>query len=198
MHGRLRLAGGARCKSKQGHIVATGFHRLELHRLVQRDAIKLGIVVRGAVEIDDLLEEAAGLGAGDEIIGDTAVGQRQRNLRLVDDLAQFAGTKHRHGVDDHGAGLGRRKPRGDQRRVVAGADQDAVARLDAVIFDQRMRKPVGPIGQLLVGTLAAIADQRNAVAHPLLDDAVGQLDGGVDIVRILELGPIEQHLRPLL
>jgi len=37
-----------------------------------------------------------------------------------------------------------------------------------------------------------------AIAHALLDNAVGQLDGGVEMIRILELGPVEQHLRPLL
>ncbi len=38
------------------------------HRLVERDAVELGVVVGGAVEVDDLLEESAGLGAGDQLV----------------------------------------------------------------------------------------------------------------------------------
>ena len=43
--------------------------------LLERDAVELGIVVGGAVEADDLLQEAAVLGAGDDLIGDAAVGE---------------------------------------------------------------------------------------------------------------------------
>ena len=50
-----------------------------------------------------------------------------------------------------------------------------------------MRKPVRPIGQLLVGALAPVADERDSVAEPLLDDPVGQLDRGVEIFGILKL-----------
>ena len=88
MHGRLRLAGGAGGEAEQRDVVAAGLDRVEAHRLAQRDPVELGVMVRGAVEIDDLLEELAGLGAGDEFVGDAAVGQRQRDLRLVDDLGQ--------------------------------------------------------------------------------------------------------------
>jgi hypothetical protein len=179
-------------------VVAAGLHGVEPHRLVQRDAIEFGVVVRGAVEIHHLPEKPAGLGAGHQFIGDAAVGQRQRDLGLVDDLRQFTGTQHRHGVDDDGAGLGRRQPCRNQRRIVAGADQHPVAGLDAVILHQRMRQAVRPVGQFLVGTLTAVPDQRDAIAHALLDDAVGQFDRGVEILGILKLGPIERQLRPLL
>ena len=43
---------------------------------------------------------------------------------------------------------------------VGRADQHAVAGLDAVVLDQRMRHPVAPVRQLLVGAAAAVADQR--------------------------------------
>ena len=198
MHGRLRLAGRAGGEAEQRDIVAAGLHRVELHRLVERDAVEFGVVVGGAVETDDLLEELAGLGAGDQFVGDAAVAERQRDLGLVDDLAEFAGAQHRHGVDHDRAGLGGGKPGRDQRRIVAGADQHAMARLDAVVLDQRMREPVRPVGQFLVGAAAAIADQRNAVAKAALDHAVGQFDRGVEMFRILEFRPVEQKLRPLL
>ena len=127
------------------------------------------------------LQEAAGLGAGDQFVGDAAVGQRQRDLGLVDDFCQLARAQHRHGVDDDRAGFGRRQPRRHQRRIVAGADQHAMARLDAVILDQRMRQAVGPVGELLVGALPPVADQRGVIAKALFDHAVGQLDAGVEI-----------------
>src|SRR3954452_11018902 len=60
-----------------------------------------------------------------------------------------------------------------------------------------MRQPVRPIRQFLVGALAPIADQRDAVAVPLLDQAVGQLDRGVEIFRILKLRPVQVQFRPL-
>ena len=186
MHRRLRLARRARGKAEQRDIVAAGLDRIEANRLVQRHPVELGVVVRRAVEIHDLLEESAGLGACDQLVGDAAVGQRERDLRLVDDLGQFAGAKHRHGVDDDGACLRRRKPCGDQRRIVAGAYQHAIAGLDAVILHQCMRKAVGPVRQLLVGALAAVADQRDAIAKALLDHAVGQFDRGIEIFRDTE------------
>ena len=77
------------------------------------------------------------------------------------------------------------------------SDQDAVARLDAVILDQRMRQPVRPIRQFLVGTLTAVADQRDIVAEPLLDQSVGQLDPGIEIFGIVEFGTVEDQFRPL-
>ena len=197
MHRRLRLARGARGKAQQRDIVAAGLDRVEPHRLVQRHPVELGVMVGGAVEIHHLLEEFAGFCAGDQFVGDAAVGQRQRDLRLVDDLGQFAGAQHRHGVDDDGAGLGGRQPGRDQSGIVAGTDQHAVAGLDAVILDQRMRQAVGPVGEFLVGALAAVADQRDIVAEPLFDDAVGQFDRGVEIFGVLEFRPVQPQFRPL-
>ena len=118
-------------------------------------------------------------------------------LWAVVPVKQFAGAKQRHGVDDHRARLGRSQPSGDQRRIIARTDQHAVAGLDAVILHQRMRQPVGPVRQFLVGALAAVANERDIVAEPLLDDAVGQLDRRIEILRILKLRPVEQQLRPL-
>ena len=198
MHRRLRLARGARGKSQQRDVIAAGLHRVEPHRLVQRHPVEFGVMVGRAVEIHDLLEKPAGLRARDQFIRNTAVGQRQRNLGLVDDLGQFAGAQHRHGVDDDGACLGGRKPCRDQRRIVAGTDQHAMAGLDPVILHQRMRQAVGPVGQFLVGALAAVADQRDPVAPAFFDDSVGQFDRRVEIFRILKLGPVEQQFRPLL
>ncbi len=96
------------------------------------------------------------------------------------------------------AGLGHRQPRRHHGRVVARPDQHAVARLDAEVLDQRVRQPVRPVGQLLVGAAAAVADQRGVVAEALLDHAIGQLDRGVEVFGILELRPVQQQVGPLL
>ena len=122
----------------------------------------------------------------------------RRDLGLVDDLAELAGAQHRHGVDHHGAGLGGGEPGRDQRRIVAGADEHAVAGLDAVILDQRIGEPVRPVGEFLVGAAAAVADQRDAVAEAALDVAVGQFDRGVQVFRILEFRPVEDEVGPLI
>ena len=57
---------------------------------------------------------------------------------------------------------------------------------------------VRPVRQFLVGALAAVADKRDTIAEPLLDDAVGQFDRGIEIFGILKLRPVEQQFRPLL
>src|ERR1700688_3797770 len=61
-----------------------------------------------------------------------------------------------------------------------------------------MRKAVRPVRQLLVGALATVADERDPIAEPLLDDPIGQLDCGVEIFGILKLRPVEKQFRPLL
>src|SRR6185295_20206790 len=55
----------------------------------------------------------------------------------------------------------------------------------------------GPVRQLLVGTAAAVANQRDVVAKAPLDQALGELDGGIEVVRILKLRSRQQQLRPV-
>ncbi len=196
MHGRLGLAGGAGREAQQRDVIAPGLHGIEGHRLAQRDAVELGVVVRGAVETNHLLEVFAGLGAIDQLIHQPRVAERQRHLGLVDDLAQFAGTQHRHGVDDHGASFGRRQPACHQSRIVGGSDENAVARLYPEVLDQGLGDPIGPVGKLLVSAAASIADQRDMIAEAACHHAVGQFDGRVQLLGIVETG--QQHLGPLL
>ncbi len=101
------------------------------------------------------------------------------DLGLVDDAAKLARPQHRHGVDHHGADLGRRQPAGDHGRVVGRADQHPVAGFDLQIFDQRMGQPVGPVAKFLVGALPPVADQGRAVAKSLFHHRIGQFDGGI-------------------
>src|ERR1041385_1165459 len=82
--------------------------------------------------------------------------------------------------------------------MVARADQNAVTRLNAVMLDQCVRQPVRPIGQFLVRPTASVADQCNAVAEALLHQAIGQLDGCVQALGILEFRAIEQNVRPFI
>ena len=61
-----------------------------------------------------------------------------------------------------------------------------------------MRQAVRPIGKFLIGALAAIADQGDAIAKTFFDNAVGQLDGRVKILGIAELRPLQNEIRPWL
>ena len=165
-----------------------------VHRLVERGPVELGVVVGGAVEPDHLREVPALLGAGDELVHQPRVAQRDGDLGLVDDLRQLAGPQHRHRVHDHRAGLRRRQPARDHRRVVGRPDEHAVAGLHAVVLGERVRQAVGPVGELLVGAPPPVADQRGVVAEALLDQTIGQLDGGVEVLGVVEA--VEQQLGP--
>ena len=81
MHGRLGLAGGAGGEGEQGNVVAAGIHRLEPHVLVERDPVHFRIVIGGAVEPDHLLEELVAVGAGDKLVHDARVAQRELRSR---------------------------------------------------------------------------------------------------------------------
>ncbi len=194
VHRGLRLTGRAGREAEQGDVVPPGSHRLVLHGLVERDPVELGVVVGRAVEPDHLREIPALLGAGDELVHQPRVAQRQSDLGLVDDLRQLAGPQHRHRVDDDCAGLGRRQPAGDHRRVVGRSNQHTMARLHAVVLGERVRQAVGPVGELLVGAPPPVADQRRVVAESLLDQTIGQLDGGVEVLGVVEA--VEQQLGP--
>ena len=196
VHRRLRLARRTGREAQQRDVVATCLHRLVPHRLVQRSAIELGIVVGRAVEADHLGEEPAVLRARDQFVHQPRIAQRHRDLGLVDDLAQFAGTQHRHRVHHDGTGLRGGEPAGDHRRVVRRADQHPVARQQAVVLSECVRQPVGPVGELLVGATTTVPDQRCVVAEALFHQPIGQLDAGVEVLGIGEA--VEQELWPLL
>ena len=151
-------------------------------------------MVGGAVEPDHLREVPTLLGAGDELVHQPRVAQRHGDLGLVDDLRQLAGAEHRHRVHHHRTGLGRRQPAGDHRRVVGRSNQHAMTGLHAVVLGERVRQAVGPVGELLVGAPPTVADQRRVIAEALLDQAIGQLDGGVEVLRVVEA--VEQQLGP--
>ena len=155
-------------------------------------------MVGGAVEADHAPEKRASPGGGNQLVGDAVVAERQSDLRLVDDGGQLARAQQRHGVDRNGTSLGDREPDRHHRRVVAGSNEHTVARLDAEVLDQAVGQPVGPVGQLLVGALPAVADQRDMIAEPLLDHAVGQFDGDVQVLRVLKLRPVKQQVGPLI
>jgi hypothetical protein len=140
------------------------------------------------------LENLIVLGAGDHLVHQPRVAERERDFGLVDDLGKLACAQHRHGVDHHRARLGRGQPAGDHRRVVGGADQHPVAGLHAVILDQRMGEAVGPVGQFLVGAAATIADQRGRGRRTLGDHRVGQFHRGVEPIGIVEA--VQQQVRP--
>ena len=65
-----------------------------------------------------------------------------------------------------------------------------------------MGQTVGPIGQLFVGAAAAVADQRRMVAKAFVDHRIGQLNRGIQIVRVvkphqLKGGPLVNRRQPV-
>ena len=54
-----------------------------------------------------------------------------------------------------------------------------------------MGDAVGPVGKLLVGSAAAISDQRNVVAKAFPNHAVGQLNPDIQPVGIVEPGQVQ-------
>src|SRR5450631_4885983 len=61
-----------------------------------------------------------------------------------------------------------------------------------------MGQPVRPIGQFFIGAPPSIADQCHAIAVTSLHQAVGQFNCDIELFRILELGPIQNEIRPLI
>ena len=86
-----------------------------------------------------------------------------------------------------------------QQATIAGLLADRIRMrlpgLHAIVLDQGMRDAVGPVGQLLVGAAAAIADQRGMVAEALARPCIGQFHAGVQAIGIIEA--VEQQIRPL-
>ena len=195
VHRGLGFAGGARGEPQQRDVVASGRHGLVTDRLVERDPVELGIMVGRTVETDHFPQVFAVFGARDELVHQPGVAERDPDLGFVDDLGQLTGAQHRHRVDHHRAGLRGRQPARHHRRVVGAADQHPIAGLDAVVLGEGVGEPIRPVGELLVGASTAVADQRRVVAHPLVDDPVGELDRGVEVLGILE--PVEQQVGPL-
>jgi len=59
-----------------------------------------------------------------------------------------------------------------------------------------MGDAVGPVGQLLIGTHPAIADQRDMITEAALHHAVGQLSRDIHMIRILKNRIVQQQVRP--
>ena len=195
MHRPLGLAGRTRGEPDQRHIVLAGLNGLETDRLLQREPVELGVVVGRAVETHHGLQRLVGFGAAGQLVHQARVTQRVGDFGLVDVFGEFGRAQHRHGVDDDGADLGRGKPASHHGGVVGRADQHTVAGLHLEVVDEGVGELVGPVGELLVGAPAAVADQGGVVAEPFLDHRVGELVADIQLVRIVE--PVEHEIGPL-
>ena len=196
VHRRLGLASGAGGEGEQGDVVAAGRHRVEPDRLGQGDPVELRVVVGGAVEADDLLQKAARLGAGDQLVHHPGVAEGEPDAGLLDDPRELSGAQHRHGVHHHRPRLGGREPASDHRRVVGGADQHPVPGLHAEVVPKGPGQAVGPVGQLLVGAAPAMPDEGHVIAEARLHHPIGEFDGGVQPLGVV--GRAGEEVRPLL
>jgi hypothetical protein len=123
------------------------------------------------------------------------VSHKARPISAFDDLRQFSGPQHRHSVDHDRARFRRGEPAGDHRGIVRRADEHAIAGLDAIVLDERPGETIAPVGELFVSTAPAMADEGGAVSEAALDHAIGELDRGVHVVRVVK--PVEPKVRPL-
>ena len=157
-----------RREPEQRDVVAPGLHGGELHRLVERDAVELGVVVGGAVEADDAAAETAVLGAGDQFVGDRGVSQSARPISALSTI--FVSSPAR----SSGMVLTTTAP-----ALVAASQQATIAGLLAERISTRLpgltpksstsacASRLRPVGQLLVGALSSVADQRGVIAEAL-------------------------------
>ena len=186
VHRGLGLAGRAGGEGEEGDVVTAGRNGFEPDRLGECNPVELRIVIGGAVEADDLIQEAARLGAGNQLVHHPGVAKGEPDPGLLDDLRELPGAQHRHGVHHHRPRLGGREPAADHGRVVGRANQDPVAWLDPEVLAQRPGQAIGPVGQLLVGAPPAVPDEGDMVAEPGLYHPIGELEADIQALRVVE------------
>ena len=91
VHRRLGRAGCSRSESEERDVVAPRWRGGQSHRLVEGEAVKLGVVVGGAIEADDAFEKATVFGAGDQFIEDASVAKRKPISALSTIFVEFSG-----------------------------------------------------------------------------------------------------------
>ena len=168
MHRRLRHAGGAGGEAEQRDVVAAGLHRLEGDGLVERGAVEFGIVVGRAVEADDLFRNRLSLAQATI----SSISRVSQSASVISALSTILASSPARSI---GIVLTTTAPAlvaASQQATIAGLLAERISTrlpgFDAVVLDQRVRQPVRPVGELLVGAAAAIADQRRVVAEAAL------------------------------
>ena len=78
---------------------------------------------------------------------------------------------------------------GEQHRIVGPAQKTRLPGTRPFLFDQQAGDPVGEVAHLAIGPAAGIVDHGERVGILPVD----QLDGGVEPLRILELGQVEEE-----
>jgi hypothetical protein len=126
-----------------------------------------------------------------------AIGAQHRiDVRLVGDGGQFARAQQRHGGQRDAAGLDHAQDAGRHHRTVRAAQQHAAAGGQPEIVAQHVGNAVDLRQQLGVGEAFARADQRGARAPAARDGVIEQRARAVQALRVLQLGQVEQEVRP--
>ena len=135
-------------------------------------------------------------------VDEPRIAQCGRDLGLVDDLLELLRAQERHGRHDDESGLERREP--DDRHVqgVRAAQQDAVARHEAHLVHEHMRRAVHALAQFAVGRdlgrAVFVGPDCGPLAEPaFVDHPVEQFGRAIEARRIPDIGVVEQELRPL-
>ena len=155
-------------------------------------------MIGSTIKTDYFVEQVAVFGAGNQFIHHPGIAKCQAYLSLVHDLGQFTSAQQRHGIDRNRTGLGNCQPAGHHGRIVARTDQYTVAGNHAVIGSQCMGQPVAPVGQLLVRAVPAVPYQGIVITKALRHHVVGEFNGNVEVLWILEFRLLLKKNRPLL
>jgi hypothetical protein len=195
MHGALRLAGGAGGEADQAHVVGGRLHGPELGRGPGDE--RLETVRRARSPIDHVAQVGRQRPRPLHLVAQAMVAERESDLRLGDRIGDLAGPQQGHGGHHHPARLQDREVDGDHRRVVGGAQENPVARHEAEPAHEQVADPVHPLLQLAVGQGLVGADEAGLVAPARLHPPVEEFRRAVDALRVLQLRPAEDEVRPL-
>jgi hypothetical protein len=102
--------------------------------------------------------------------------------------------KQRHRRQRDRAGLLGRETGDHVLRPVREPDEHPIARRDAEI-PEGVAETVGALSQLRVGQFLVLEVDRYVLAPTVRDVTIGQLDGGVDLLRVVKFGKRMNQVR---
>ena len=185
VHRPLRNARRARGEADQADVVGGGVAGLERLALARQPRLELLRPERQELarpSLDRPLQLAAqGL-----------VDEGERDLRLIDHDRELLGAQQRHGGDDDAARLQDGEVDRRHHRAVRRAKEHPVAGHEPLAREP-VRQPVHQSGELGVGPREPVPEDRDALAAPLCDVAVDELDGDVEAFRVAEPVEVDQR-----
>ena len=193
MDAALGLAGGARGEGDQGRVVGGGVDGVEDRSWRQGHGGGLQLA-RG----HHMPQRGGRRASLHHRLREGVIDQRVADLRLVDDFGQLGGAQHGHGGADDAAGLQDGEPGQHGPRAVRSVQQHAIARDETQVVGQHPRHAAGDGVHPAPRELVVRVDQGAPVGAGGRDGAAQQVGGGVQTLRIGQLGQAEDEVRLLL